>query len=104
LAPTFFRVILHDPAAYPEPDSFKPEWFINLDGSLHDDPVVWTIFGFGKQICPRRHLANAIVFIVVTSFLSVFNIKKVNNTDEGPDMYPYTSTGIRYDHGILLMV
>src|SRR5258708_10828384 len=101
-APTFFRAILHDPTAYPEPDSFKPERFINPDGSLGDDPVVWTIFGFGKRICPGRHLADAMIFIVVASFLSVFNIKKVSDTNEGPDMYPYTGTGVRCGHGISL--
>lgn len=86
--------ILHDPVVFPEPDSFKPERFINPDGSLRDDPVVSTIFGFGKRICPGRHLADAMMFIVIASFLSVFNIKKGSDTDEGPDTYPYTGTGI----------
>ena len=102
LAPTFFRAILHDPIMYPEPDSFKPERFINPDGSLRDDPVVSTIFGFGKRICPGRHLADAMIFIAVASFLSVFNIKEGNDTDEGPDMYPYTGTGVRCVHLLLL--
>ena len=84
------RAILHDPVVFPEPDYFKPERFINPDGSFRDDPIVSSIFGFGKRICPGRHLAEAMVFIVVTSFLSVFNIEKGNDTDEGSDTYPYT--------------
>jgi cytochrome P450 len=89
---------------FPEPDSFKPERFINPDGSFRDDPVVSTIFGFGKRICPGRHLADAMMFIVVASFLSVFNIRKGNDTNEGSDTYPYTGTGVRCGHRVSLMV
>ena len=93
---TFRRAVLHNPATYPEPDSFRPERFINPDGSLHDDPVVTSAFGFGKRICPGRHLADATIFIVVASLLSVFNIKKGRGTDEGPDVYPFTGNGATY--------
>ncbi|KAF8492571.1 cytochrome P450, partial [Russula emetica] len=85
--------VLHDPVRYPEPDSFKPERFINPDGSLRDDPALSTIFGLGKRICPGRHLTDAIVFIIVASFLSVFNIKG-DSTDGGPDTYPFTGSGV----------
>ena len=97
----FFRAILHDPTVFPEPDSFKPERFINPDGSLRDDPVVSAIFGFGKRICPGRHLAEAMMFIVVASFLSVFDIKKAN---EEPGVYPYTGNAVRCDHRVSSMV
>jgi cytochrome P450 len=103
---TSCRAILHDPAIFPEPDSFKPERFINPDGSLRDDPVVSTIFGIGKRICPGRHLAEAMMFIVIASFLCVFDIKKGmkgNDTNGGPDTYPYTGTAVRCDHRVPLM-
>jgi cytochrome P450 len=104
LASIFCRAILHDPVAFPEPDSFKPERFINPDGSFRDDPVVSTIFGFGKRICPGRHLVDAMMFIVIASFLSVFDIKKGNDANEGSDTYPYTGTGVRCGHRVSLMV
>jgi hypothetical protein len=63
---------------------------------LRDDPVVTSVFGFGKRICPGRHLADAMIFIVVASLLSVFNIKKGNSTDEGPDAYRFTGNGAMY--------
>ncbi|KAH9990431.1 cytochrome P450 [Russula vinacea] len=75
--------ILHDPVMYPEPDVFKPERFINPDGSLRDDSVLTSPFGFGKRVCPGRHLADATLFIAIASLLSVFNIKS-NLTDDGP--------------------
>jgi cytochrome P450 len=80
---------------YPEPDAFKPERFINPNSSLREDPVLTSIFGFGKRICPGRHLADAMFFIVVASFLSVFDIKKGNGADGGPDAYPFTGSGVR---------
>ena len=61
---------------YPEPDSFKPERFLDPDGSLRDDPVLTSAFGFGKRICPGRHFVDVTFFIVVASLLSVFNIEK----------------------------
>lgn len=87
---------------YPEPDSFKPERFINPDGSLRDDPAVASLFGFGKRICPGRHLADATIFIVVASLLSVFDIKKGDDS-EGPDVYPFTGGGVRCGNRISLV-
>jgi cytochrome P450 len=98
LASTFVRAVLHDPVMYPDPDSFKPERFINLDGSLRDDPILTTLFGFGKRICPGRHFADATIFIVIASLLSVFNIKEGNNTNGRPDNYPFTGSGVKYGY------
>ena len=103
LASTFVRAVLHDPVVYPDPDSFKPERFINEDGSLRDDPILTSLFGFGKRICPGRHLADAMIFIVIASLLSVFNIEKGNNTNGATDDYPFTGGGIRYGHRVSLM-
>jgi hypothetical protein len=98
---TCCRAILHDPVVYPEPDVFKPERFINQNGSLRDDPVLASVFGYGKRICPGRHLADATLFIVIASLLSVFNIKKSDGTvDGGPDMYPFTGHLLRYGHHV----
>jgi len=91
-ASTTYRAILHDPVMFPEPDSFKPERFLNPDGSLRDDPVLASAFGFGKRICPGRHFVDDTLFIVVASLLSVFNIEK--GKDSGSDGYPYMGTGI----------
>jgi len=86
--------ILHDPDMYPDPDTFKPERFINADGTLRDDPVLTSAFGFGKRICPGRHFVDASFFIVVASLLSVFDVKKDKRSDGGPDAYPFTGNGI----------
>jgi cytochrome P450 len=68
--------MLHNPALYPEPDVFKPERFLNADGSLRDDPTLTSTFGFGKRICPGRHFVDATLFIMAASLFSVFNIER----------------------------
>ena len=88
---TLFRAILHDPVTYPEPDTFKPERFLNPDGALRDDPVLISTFGFGKRICPGRHFADSTLFISVASLFSVFNIER--GRDGGSKLSDYTSTG-----------
>jgi cytochrome P450 len=95
----FFRAVLHDPAIYPDPDSFKPERFINPDGSVLDDPVLAVGFGSGKRICPGRHLVDSTLFIVVASLLAVFDIRG-NGTDKGPDAYPFTGSCLRCGHRV----
>jgi cytochrome P450 len=74
-----FRAILHDPEAYPEPDKFKPERFLNEDGTVRDDPMLSLAFGVGKRICPGRHLVEATLFIGASSILSVFNVTKAKD-------------------------
>ncbi|KAH9980679.1 cytochrome P450 [Russula compacta] len=88
--------ILHDPAIYPEPDIFRPERFLNPDGSLRDDPILTSAFGFGKRICPGRHIVNATLFISVASLLSVFNIERgIEGRDKLSD-YPYIGRLLSY--------
>ena len=74
-----FRAILHDPELYPDPEEFKPERFLNQDGSVRDDPTLSLAFGVGKRICPGRHFADATIFIFTSSVLSVFNVTKAKD-------------------------
>ncbi|KAF9269239.1 cytochrome P450 [Marasmius fiardii PR-910] len=75
--------MLHDETVYPDPFSFKPERFLTSDGQL--DPNVpdpaRAVFGFGKRICPGRHMAYSSVWSVISSVLTVFNISKSLNPD-----------------------
>lgn len=91
---THFRGILHDSEIYPDPEVFKPERFLNEDGSLRDDPALSLVFGIGKRICPGRHFVDATLFIVASSVLSVFNIRKAK--DENGHEIPVTAaTSVR---------
>lgn len=74
--------ILHDPETYPEPEEFKPERFLNEDGSVRDDPTLALAFGARKRICPGRHIVDATLFIVASSVLSAFNVTKAKDEDD----------------------
>ncbi|KAH9987419.1 cytochrome P450 [Russula vinacea] len=78
--------ILHDPDLYPDPEEFKPERFLNEDGSVRDDPALTSAFGIGKRICPGRHFVDATLFIVASSVLSAFDVTKAK--DENGDEIP----------------
>ena len=87
------RAIFRDLSVYPEPDAFKPERFLNPDGSLRDDPRLSSAFGYGKRICPGRHFVDTTLFIYAASLLSIFLIKKVDK--EGQSEYRYTGSILR---------
>ncbi|KAK1216680.1 hypothetical protein PQX77_020693 [Marasmius sp. AFHP31] len=82
--------MLHDESVYPEPFSFKPERFLTPDGKLNpnvQDPTC-AFFGFGKRICPGRHMAQASVWNVMSSVLAVFNIEKPVRNPDGSVIEP----------------
>ncbi|KAK7451737.1 hypothetical protein VKT23_012417 [Stygiomarasmius scandens] len=70
--------MFHDEAVYPDPDPFKPERFLNPDGSLNPDIQAPEdlVFGFGRRICPARYMAYSSIWITIASLLSAYNISK----------------------------
>ncbi|KAI9448700.1 cytochrome P450 [Lactarius psammicola] len=88
LVVTNIWAILHNPDLFPDPETFKPGRFLNEDGTFRDDPTISLAFGAGKRICPGRHLAEATLFTVTASVLSVFNVTKAK--DENGHEIPVT--------------
>ncbi|KAJ8518821.1 hypothetical protein ONZ45_g4149 [Pleurotus djamor] len=43
----------------------------------NDEPGFSAAFGYGRRICPGRHLANSSLFIAVATILSTLNLSKV---------------------------
>ncbi|KAJ7483512.1 cytochrome P450 [Mycena latifolia] len=79
--------IMHDEEMYPEPHSFKPERFL-LNGKLNPavrDPEA--AFGFGRRICPGRHMAAASLWITIVSVLATLDIKKLRDAN-GKEVEP----------------
>ncbi|KAA1476009.1 cytochrome P450 [Dentipellis sp. KUC8613] len=66
--------ITHDPEKYEDPASFKPERFLENDGTLNDQEVP-AIFGFGRRVCPGKYIADSSLWMAVASLLAVFDIK-----------------------------
>ncbi|KAH9889802.1 cytochrome P450 [Cubamyces lactineus] len=89
--------ILHDPHAYENPYEFCPDRFIKdgkLDGTVRD-PTDY-MFGFGRRICPGRHLAIPSLFINIASILHVFEISLPLDDNGKPIPVEYKET-----HGLL---
>ncbi|KAJ7221702.1 cytochrome P450 [Mycena pura] len=62
---------------YPDPYSLKPERYLLKNGALNPDvPGPDVVFGFGRRICPGRHMATSSVWITLTSILAAFDISK----------------------------
>ncbi|KIL71215.1 hypothetical protein M378DRAFT_154710 [Amanita muscaria Koide BX008] len=63
---------------YPEPELFRPERYFTEEGILNKDSLSY-VFGFGRRICPGRHLADASVWLMIASVLATFNISKARD-------------------------
>ncbi|KAF9267779.1 cytochrome P450 [Marasmius fiardii PR-910] len=62
-----------DEAVYSEPESFKPERFLNEGGTCNEDQMVLP-FGFGRRICAGRHFAILVLWTAMASVLAQFEI------------------------------
>ncbi|PPQ88910.1 hypothetical protein CVT25_009145 [Psilocybe cyanescens] len=71
--PNAWAIALESNAKY-EPSEFIPERFLDPDVKA-TDPALWA-FGFGRRICPGKHLAENSLFIAISMILTVFNISK----------------------------
>lgn len=83
-----------DESVYPDPDSFRPERWLNKDGQLDQSASILdsVVFGFGRRyaethlnewrlievlryrVCPGRHLAMDTLFAAAASILATFRL------------------------------
>ncbi|KAI0042144.1 cytochrome P450 [Auriscalpium vulgare] len=76
--------ILHDPAVYPDPETFNPERFLTDDGQFKDDLALSVAFGGGKRICPGRFLAESTLFMSTATVLSACTVGRKDDSKYGP--------------------
>ncbi|KAL0956442.1 hypothetical protein HGRIS_002590 [Hohenbuehelia grisea] len=67
-----------DPSKHEDPESFRPERFLDANGQLTNEVEILT-FGFGRRICPGRHVASDTLWLLVASVLTVFSITKAKD-------------------------
>ncbi|KAJ2921469.1 hypothetical protein H1R20_g15623, partial [Candolleomyces eurysporus] len=65
---------------FPDPHAFNPERHIK-DGRINQDLLdpISPNFGFGRRICPGRHLALDSIYLMATTMLAVFDIAPVKD-------------------------
>ncbi|KAK7042875.1 cytochrome P450 [Favolaschia claudopus] len=67
-----------------DPEAFKPERFLLANSTLnaaipHPETIV---FGFGRRICPGRHIAMSAIWIAVVSMLATFDISRCTDPQD----------------------
>ncbi|KAJ8463881.1 hypothetical protein ONZ51_g9969 [Trametes cubensis] len=90
--------ILHDPQEYQDPEEFRPERFLEADGSPKTDirDPADLMFGFGRRVCPGRHFAEDIIFLNIACVLHSLEIGPPVDQGGKPVQITYQQT-----HGLL---
>ncbi|KIP07729.1 hypothetical protein PHLGIDRAFT_89231 [Phlebiopsis gigantea 11061_1 CR5-6] len=86
-----------DPKIYSDPSEFKPERFLEGDGRVPEQDPRYSVFGFGRRICPGINLADASIFLMCATTLALFDIRPV--VEDGKEIIPevaYTTGTISY--------
>lgn len=94
------RAIARDETAYPDPNSFKPERFlepVDSETKKRLDPRNY-VFGAGRRRCPGIHLVEAGLWLVIVRIVSTLDIRKkvVDGVEVEPD--------VSYDNAFLRSV
>ncbi|XP_025015985.1 cytochrome P450 2J6-like [Tetranychus urticae] len=69
-----FWSVHRDPNLWDDPDSFKPERFLNEDGSKVVKSFNFFPFSAGKRVCPGENLSWMELFLYLVSILQKFRI------------------------------
>ncbi|KAF7317507.1 Cytochrome P450 [Mycena kentingensis (nom. inval.)] len=69
--------MLHNENTYPDSEKFAPERFLhNGQPNPHVQDPESVVFGFGRRICPGRHLALSSTWLTIASTLASLHIDK----------------------------
>uniref|UniRef100_A0A7M6DPE8 Uncharacterized protein n=1 Tax=Clytia hemisphaerica TaxID=252671 RepID=A0A7M6DPE8_9CNID len=67
--------IHYDPTHWDEPEKFKPERWLNVDGSLKKEkPTHYLPFSAGTRVCIAERMAKMQLFIITTNFFRNFEV------------------------------
>ncbi|KAF9233177.1 cytochrome P450 [Melanogaster broomeanus] len=78
--------ISRDPVAYPDPEKFNPQRWLDSNGQLRTDLWFYT-YGFGRRVCPGLHIANRFVYINLALLLWSFRIAERPDAPIDMDSY-----------------
>ncbi|KZT03210.1 cytochrome P450 [Laetiporus sulphureus 93-53] len=73
-------LMARDPDVFPDPDSFRPERFEEMDTSTAASRDMQKIvFGFGRRVCPGRQFADTTVWLAMANIIAAFDISKAKD-------------------------
>ncbi|KAG6852267.1 hypothetical protein H0H87_010423, partial [Tephrocybe sp. NHM501043] len=75
-----------DNANYKNPRTFDPSRYLPAPEG-RGEPVPTTTWGFGRRVCPGRHLADGTLWISIATILSTLSITKAVGKD-GKEITP----------------
>ncbi|OAX32393.1 cytochrome P450 [Rhizopogon vinicolor AM-OR11-026] len=80
---------------YPNACHFKPERFIDANGSLTDDDPKEYVFGQGRRVCPGRYTADASIWCAIATIFATLDISSAKD-DQGNviNFTPKFTTGL----------
>ncbi|XP_072035941.1 cytochrome P450 2U1-like [Amphiura filiformis] len=67
--------VMRDPIAFPEPEQFRPERFIDENGEYFEKSEVIP-FGLGRRMCPGENIGKMELFVFFTHLLHRFSLVK----------------------------
>uniref|UniRef100_A0A0W0FRH2 Putative cytochrome P450 n=1 Tax=Moniliophthora roreri TaxID=221103 RepID=A0A0W0FRH2_MONRR len=68
--------IMHDDAIYPDPSAFNPERFVKQEGKELPPHPEQFAFGFGRRVCPGKHVASSSAWLAMVYLLSTFSMAR----------------------------
>jgi len=75
-----------DDSVYADPLKFNPDRYLPQPAG-NKEPYPGVVFGWGRRICPGRHLADTSLWIAIASVLATLTITKVIGED-GKEITP----------------
>ncbi|EIW86087.1 cytochrome P450 [Coniophora puteana RWD-64-598 SS2] len=77
-----------DPDAFPDPDKFDPQRWINDKGSLKSPSEIrFFTFGFGRRVCPGQHVALKSLFVTMSMLFWAFRVSQDPSKPINPEAY-----------------
>ncbi|KAH9484581.1 Cytochrome P450 monooxygenase 58 [Psilocybe cubensis] len=68
-----------DTEAFPSPDEFRPERYLEAESSSSNSPHTTFFFGFGRRICPGMHVAQNSLYAVIVRYVWIYGHVEVAN-------------------------
>ena len=82
IVPNVWTITREEAVFGPDTDTFLPERWLEADGkTIKSLPLAG--FGYGRRVCPGRHFARNVIWVIIAQLLWSFDIKAGDADDTG---------------------